>query len=182
MPAIRAIAHPYLERQPLRRWSVWLLCWLAFAWPAIATAQATSPFVLEGNTLSGKKLSIKDYRGKVLMLYYWSTDCAVCRDKLPELRANADGWRGKPFQIVGINVDKRRSDALAYEQASTAALKPEQRFPSLWRGDAEFRDSLPAAPGKLPLTLLLDDQGRVVKRFEGRIPADAWDTIADLLP
>ena len=37
--------------------------------------------------------------GKVVLLMFWSTGCAVCRDKMPELRQNYEGWAGKPHAL-----------------------------------------------------------------------------------
>ena len=43
---------------------------------------------LSGRALSGRTLSLASLRGKVVLLWFWSTGCAICRDVLPELRAN----------------------------------------------------------------------------------------------
>jgi hypothetical protein len=51
----------------------------------------------------------------------------------------------------------------------------------LWRRDPNFHDELPSTLPMLPLTLVLDRRGRVALRFEGRIPAESWNDIADLL-
>ncbi len=147
-----------------------------------AVAQTGAPQELRGTALDGRTVSLAALRGKVVVLFYWRTDCAVCRDKMPELRANAQGWRGKPFEMVLVSVDRQRADFVAYQQTVAATLPPEQRFVNLWRGDPGYSDSLAALPARLPLTLVLDTQGRVAARFEGRIPAEAWDKIADLMP
>lgn len=161
-----------------------LLCLLVFvAFSTLAgPASAAAKFGLQGTTLDGRAFDITSLRGKVVLVFFWSTDCAVCLSKLPELRLNAEGWRGKPFELVLVSVDRQRADALAYERAQLAVSPRGHRYPSLWRGEAGHVDGLPAAPGRVPLSLLLDPQGAVAGRFEGRIPADAWDRIADLLP
>jgi len=41
---------------------------------------------------------------------------------------------------------------------------------------------LPAGGYALPLTSLLDSKGKVLKRFEGRLAPEVWDSVADLLP
>ena len=57
-------------------------------------------------------------RGQVVLVFYWSTDCAVCRDKMPELRANLAGWQAATFTLLGVNMDDRSSDDLVrYEDA-----------------------------------------------------------------
>jgi thiol-disulfide isomerase/thioredoxin len=144
---------------------------------------AADGLVLRGTTLDGRAFDIASLRGKVVLVFFWSTDCAVCLSKLPELRLNADGWRNRPFEMVLVNVDRQRSDVTGYESAR-AAVSPRgtRPHPALWRGEAGYADSLPGAPGRLPLSLLIDPQGAVAERFEGRIPADAWDRIAELLP
>jgi thiol-disulfide isomerase/thioredoxin len=145
-------------------------------------AAESSPLSMRGSTLDGRPFDLGRLRGKVVLVFYWATDCAVCRSKLPELRANAMGWRDKPFEIVRVSVDRRRADVVAYENTLAAVLPGEPRQAALWRGDADYADNLPEHPGRLPLSLVLDRTGREAARFEGRIPAEAWDRIADLLP
>ena len=141
----------------------------------------TAPPPLQASNAAGERFAPQQLKGRVTMLFYWSTACAVCRDSLPELRANAKGWRGKPFALVTVNVDRQAEDWLAYEriasQVGGAASAPGATAFFSLRQDA----SLPAPP-KLPLTLLLDAQGREVARFEGRIAPEAWDGVAELLP
>ena len=42
-------------------------------------------------------------------------------------------------------------------------------------------EALPT-PTKLPLPLLVNAQGQVLARYEGRLAPEAWDAVADLLP
>lgn len=147
--------------------------------PAWALQPGDVP-VLQGKTLAGAPFSLAALRGKVVLVLFWSTDCAVCRDKMPELRANAQGWRGKPFELVTISVDRRMQDAVDYEKLVTAMVPSSQRFPALWSGDPAYRISTPHA-AHLPVAWLLDKSGKLVEHYTGRIPAEAWDKIADLL-
>lgn len=140
------------------------------------------PFELRGTTVAGRSFTSQALRGKVVMLFYWSTDCAVCRSKMAELRANAQGWRGRPFELVLVSEDRRRADLVAYDQAWTATQDAALQPPSLWAGEAGFADSLKQRPRRLPFTVVLDAQGVERARFEGRIPAQAWDAVAELLP
>ena len=157
--------------------------------PNVSTAQpvaasAPAPVAappLAGRTFDGRDFDLARQRGRVVMLVLWSTDCAVCLDKLPELRENARGWVGKPFDLVTVALDPLRGNAEAYEQARRATRQGEGAAWTLWQGavtmPAEWKQSRP-----LPHTLLIDREGRVVARYNGRIPADAWNMVADLLP
>ena len=157
-----------------------LIALLACCAPALAPAQTaqTAPTLLNLNATgsNGEKFSADRIRGKVAIVFYWSTSCAVCRDSLPELRTNLNGWRDKPFALVTVNVDKKAEDWLAYEKIQGKTQMP---FKGLI---AVRQDEGKAVPMKLPLTLLVDAKGKVVARYEGRLAPEAWDGVADLMP
>jgi thiol-disulfide isomerase/thioredoxin len=143
-------------------------------------AQAQVPR-LTGSTLDGQRFSLEALRGKVVMLFFWNTDCVPCIQKMPELRANAAGWRGKPFELVLISTDRDRSAALGYLQTLRQIDKAMPGPTALWTGDLAYAGGL-AAPGAVPLTLVLDAKGAVAARHVGRISDEAWDEVAGLLP
>jgi thiol-disulfide isomerase/thioredoxin len=138
---------------------------------ALAATTALAQPALSGRTLDGKAFDLAERRGRVVLLLLWRTDCAVCLNKMPELRANAAGWRDKPFDLVTLNLDPAKADADAYERArqQTGAA----RHPQV---------AVPQAPDRLPVLLLFDTDGKLVKRHEGRVPPEAWDEVAERLP
>lgn len=135
---------------------------------------------IEGKTVEGKPFSLPSLKGKVVLVLYWSTGCAVCRDKMPELRTNYEGWAGKPFELVAVNTDVRIKDMLDYENIIARTVPIRQRFVQLWAGDGSYRDNL-GKHAQLPAAYLIDKSGKIVERYVGRIPPEAWDRIADLL-
>jgi thiol-disulfide isomerase/thioredoxin len=147
---------------------------------APAVAKESLSLFIQGKTIEGKVFDLALLKGKVVLVMFWSTQCAVCRDKMPELRSNYQGWQGRPFELVAINTDVRMQDFLDYERiiASTVPLK--QRFTQLWSRESGYRDSA-GEIGRLPAAYLIDKNGKVVERYSGRIPSEAWDRIADLL-
>ncbi len=162
-----------------RRKMLWLGAWPILGAAASAADAATAS--LQGRTLDGRAFSLAQQRGKVVLVMLWSTGCAVCRDMLPELRANYAGWQGKPFELVTVAVDARREDVLAYEALLDRLVPMTQRFPSMWRRDPAHRDNF-GAPTSLPASFVIDREGRVVEQRLGRLPPDIWDRIADLMP
>ncbi len=156
---------------------------LLVALPARAQQPSPSqlgPALLQGTTTQGAAFDLRGQQGKVVLLVFWSTDCPVCRDKLPELRSNRAGWRKEPFEIVLVSTDRRLEDLKTYQGIAERLLLPEQRMTTLWSGAPSFRSNLPV-PTRLPAAWLVDKQGRLVEAWEGRIPAEAWDRISELL-
>jgi thiol-disulfide isomerase/thioredoxin len=148
--------------------------------PAASTAAPLVTPQIEGKTIEGAAFKLSSLKGKVVLVMFWSTGCAVCRDKMPELRNNYEGWAGKPFELVAVNTDTRMQDFLDYERIISRTVPLKQRFVQLWTGDGGYRDNV-GKPAQLPATFLVDKTGKVVERYVGRIPPEAWDRIADLL-
>ena len=159
-----------------------LLVAVAVALPVRAQAPAPAPAapVVEGRTLEGKPFRLSSLKGKVVLVMFWSTGCAVCRDKMPELRQNYEGWSGKPFETVLVSTDRKMQDVEDYERIISRTVPVRQRFVQLWAGEPGYRDNLGKA-AQLPATYVIDKAGQVVERYQGRVPAEAWDRIADLL-
>lgn len=150
--------------------------------PDAASARPAPVFGLKGTSLDGRAVDIGRLRGKVVMVFYWSTSCRVCMQKMPELRANAAGWRGKPFELILVNTDAQREDVQTHARLVRLIEPGAAAITTLWMGDAQYRDSLVGPPPRLPLTLVLDVKGALAARHEGRIAPEAWDAVADLLP
>ena len=58
----------------------------------------------EAEDLGGRKLSMRELRGRVVLLEFWATWCAPCLDDVPWLR-KARSQYGQRFEIVGISLD-----------------------------------------------------------------------------
>jgi thiol-disulfide isomerase/thioredoxin len=160
----------------------WFLsfAWLLAAWPVTAWSQSPPLPMVEGKTVEGRPFTLASLKGKVVLVMFWSTDCAVCRDKMPELRQNYQGWKGKPFEMVLVSTDRKARDLDDYEKIISRTVPLQQRFVQMWAGEPGYRDSF-GKPVQLPAAFLIDKSGKVVERYLGRIPAEAWDRIAELL-
>lgn len=139
---------------------------------AAEPAALKQPLVVSATTLDGSKFDSAQIKNKVVMVFYWSTNCAVCRSHLSELRANLSGWKNKPFALVTVNVDADAAQWRAYEgiAAQTQTVRPM----AVWEPKG--------AMGKLPITLVADTAGIVKYRYDGRIAPESWDSVAELLP
>ncbi len=159
----------------LRHLLLWALLCAGAAW-----AQGTPP-AFSGTTFDGQRYELAQRRGRVVMVVLWRTDCAVCLNKLPELRTNAQGWKAAPFDLVLVNLDASPADAESYDRARRTVSGGEPMVFSFWQGNSvlppEWR-----GPGRLPRTLVIDREGKINTTHEGRVPAEVWNQVADLLP
>jgi|GEM_PF-1857838 len=56
-------------------------------------------------TVEGKKVSLKDLRGKVVLLDFWATWCGPCLAEIPHIKEAADHFKGKPFEVLAVSLD-----------------------------------------------------------------------------
>jgi cytochrome oxidase Cu insertion factor (SCO1/SenC/PrrC family) len=153
----------------------------AAAQPLQATASERAAETLRGRALDGRSYDLGGRRGRVVMVVLWRTDCGVCLSKMPELRANALGWKDKPFDLVTLSVDPQRTDTESYDRTRRLVAAAEGPVWSFWQGDVQWSGAW-LAGARLPVTLIFDREGVLQARHEGRVPADVWDSVADLLP
>jgi peroxiredoxin len=119
-------------------------------------------------------------KGKVVLVFHWSTNCAVCLDKMAELRSNIGGWKSKPFVVVAINHDKNRKDFQDYLRIHKSVDGVSDQFIHVFNKDLSVNNLYKNE--RLPSTFVLDNHQMLKHTYIGRIPANAWDDIADLLP
>ena len=55
-------------------------------------------------TLDGEVISIADYRGKIVMIDFWSSWCAPCRAEGPVLAETYDKWRDRGVEFIGVAI------------------------------------------------------------------------------
>jgi thiol-disulfide isomerase/thioredoxin len=126
-------------------------------------------FELEGITTDGKKINLKDYRGKVVFLDYWSTSCGPCVGDMPNLKRlyeTKGGWceSGK-VELIGVSVDEDldalkkflEKEKITWSNVSIK-MSNDQKFP-----DSAKKYKIDA----FPTTILIDQSGKVVRAGGG---------------
>ena len=57
-------------------------------------------------SLSGGKINIKDYRGKVVFINFWATWCATCKVEMPSMQKVYEQFKDQGMEMLTISVDK----------------------------------------------------------------------------
>ena len=71
--------------------------------PELARARMAPPFSV--TTIDGKRISLDDLQGKVVLLDFWATWCGPCREALPHMRSIAKNFEGQPLVILSVSLD-----------------------------------------------------------------------------
>ena len=150
--------------------------------PALAQPhEAALPPRLVGHTLQGEPIDLAALRGRVVLVYLWSTDCPVCLRELPELRRNLQGWKGRRFTVVAVNVDRQWQPLHDYAALLDRLAPPSSQLLLAWRGAPGHHDDFGDVPATTPTSLVIDRTGAVVARTQGAWSPELWDRMADLV-
>ncbi len=117
--------------------------------------------------LSGQKVALKAYRGKVVLLDFWATWCAGCQAELPKFKAWQKKYDTQGFVVLAVSMD----DDSRPVRKTVRRLQLD--FPVVM-GDARLGDAYGGLLG-LPVTYLIDREGKVVAKFKGDSDLDAME-------
>jgi thiol-disulfide isomerase/thioredoxin len=109
--------------------------------------------------LENRKLDLRAFRGKVVLLDFWATWCASCELEMPRFVAWQSQYGPRGLQIIGISMDD--DPALARKLYKKMKLN----YP-VEMGDEKLGRLYGGVLG-LPLTFLIDAQGKVQAQFRG---------------
>ncbi|MBI2366942.1 MAG: TlpA family protein disulfide reductase [Deltaproteobacteria bacterium] len=65
-------------------------------------------------TPEGKKVSLKDFRGKIVFLNFWASWCAPCREEMPAMDRLYKEFKDKNFVVLAVAVKDRKQDAISF--------------------------------------------------------------------
>lgn len=131
------------------------------------------------STPEGKKYTLKDFAGKVVIVDVWATWCGPCKAEIPHFIDLAKRYDEKGLRIVGLNVEGDEPDA---DAKTIAAFVKENgiNYPCLV-ADAAATEKVPNFEG-FPTTLFFDRSGKQRVKLVGARPLHELEAIvAELL-
>lgn len=103
--------------------------------------------------LAGKRVDLKDFRGRVVVVNFWATWCEPCRDEMPSLERLKAKLAGRPLEVLTVNYgefpEKITPFVVKEGIALAVLLDPQKEAAKEWK------------VGGLPMTFIVDAKGRV---------------------
>jgi thiol-disulfide isomerase/thioredoxin len=110
--------------------------------------------------LSGTAVRLSDYRGKVVLLDFWATWCGPCRMEIPHFLELTSKYGERGFVVVGVAMDETGAEVVRPFVEKYRITYP------IVLGDAYTANRF-GGVSALPTTLLLDREGRQVRKYVG---------------
>jgi len=157
----------------LGAFAVVLTAWVArdFYQPLIPGARAPG---FEVANLQGEVVSLKEHRGKVVLVNIWATWCPPCREEMPSMQRLYEEFGGEDFEILAISVDapvgQRGPDGRVGGNVVEFTESMGLTFPILHDESGQMQYVYQTTG--LPESFLLDRDGVIQRRIAG---GTIWD-------
>lgn len=121
----------------------------------LADGQPAPGFVLEDTT--GKKISLDDFRGKIVVIDFWASWCGPCRAELKSLKKIYENTRQQDVVFISVSLDDKREDWLK------AAAEEQIPWVSLWEPGGFKKSAIREAYcfQTIPFIVVVDPEGNI---------------------
>ena len=161
----------------LARWALGLGLLAIAGWIVTSAERAAAPiepglpapdFALP--RLGGGEISLRELRGKVVLVNFWASWCAPCEQEMPAMEHLHAKLAARGFELVAISVDDDASAVARFRErlglSFPIALDPQKRISGRYQS---FR---------YPESFLIDREGVLIARYIGERDWDAPEYVA----
>src|SRR5258706_5409343 len=120
-----------------------------------ANAKVATAFTFDQYLKNGK-VSLSDYRGKVVLITYWFPGCGPCRGEFPHFEDVVKKFKGKDVVYLGLNIALDQDDyVVSFMKSSGYSFIPLRVDPKWNKGNLDNRNAA-------PVNFLIDKEGRII--------------------
>ena len=117
-------------------------------------------------TMDGGSIDLSEQKGRVLLVNFWATWCAPCREEIPDLKDLQSNLGPEGLTVIGVALDRKGRKAVA-----PFVEKHAINYPIVIDTKGAAEAAFGPIPG-LPTTILVTPEGEVAKRVVGIFPTD----------
>ena len=128
---------------------------------------------------SGNPVTLKDLRGKYVIIDFWATWCPPCLMSIPELTDLYKKYSPKGLVVLGISLD----DPQKVDSRALSAFKDKHRiaYTILRANEKVIMDYAKSDGMSIPTMFFVDREGRIVEKLVGFAPGRVEKSIQKLL-
>jgi len=119
---------------------------------------------------TGQEVSLRDFRGKTLVLNFWATWCPPCRQEIPELNSFYSNHQDE-IAFLSVEVQEPRQEVEAFIKENKilypVIIDSEQKKPL----SELYQISV------IPTTFIIDPQGKIIKKITGATSAETLEKL-----
>jgi peroxiredoxin len=144
---------------PARFWLVLMAVLFLLTGAASGWAAGSAPDFKLQAIQDGKEYSLSQFKGKVVLINFFTFFCGPCRQEMPHLSQMHQELQGQGFQVLGIGLSSTP------DQLKQLAAQLKLAYPVL-----QGNDSVSKAYGGVelvPLTFIIDKQGNIAHKVLG---------------
>ncbi len=130
-------------------------------------------------SITGEKISLKDFKGSVVLVDFWATWCGPCRISIPELVKIQEKYGDKGVSILGISLDD--PDKTDDMQLQRFVEKYRMNYHVMRGGNDIMISYFGTASAPIPTMFVIDQDGKIVETVSGFQPGKVEKIIKRLL-
>lgn len=143
----------------------------------VQTVKEAPDFTLK--SITGEKISLKDFRGDVVLVDFWATWCGPCRSTIPDLVKIQDKYREKGVSILGISLDD--PDKTDDAQLQRFMEKYRMNYHVMRGGNDIMISYFGTTSASIPTMFVVNQEGKIVDTLLGPSPGRVEKIIRRLL-
>lgn len=142
--------------------SIILIIFFLFLTQCSKTKEPVSSFAPDFrlNSIDGKEITLSELKGKVVLLDFWATWCGPCKESIPHLIEVYKKYKGKDFEIIGMNMDKKTEIEMVRKFVSSTGIL----YPVIITPENVIRSYAVSA---IPTSILIDKNGKIREKIVG---------------
>lgn len=125
---------------------------------AIQANKKAPDFTLED--MQGNKVSLSDFKGKVVVVNFWATWCPPCIEEMPSMEKLHQKFKGDDFVLLAVNAEENSRPLV-----ERFLKKNPYTFPVLLDQDAKVQQMYGVY--RFPETIIINRQGEIVTKVLG---------------